>query len=131
MELLNLHLSSLIPHPLFISWNPDLNIGPIRWYSLCWLIGLALAYFIVRKLYKDQKLGDDKFEPLFFYCFIGILLGARLGHCIFYQPQDFLTSWQGIVEMILPIQLGHYLIHPHLEETLEFLKASLYNLYHP
>ena len=107
MELLNLHLSSLIPHPLFISWNPDLNIGPIRWYSLCWLIGLALAYFIVRKLYKDQKLGDDKFEPLFFYCFIGILLGARLGHCIFYQPQDFLTSWQGIVEMILPIQLGN------------------------
>ena len=94
-------------HFLHILWNPDLTIGPIRWYSLCWLIGLVLAYFIVRKLYKDQKLGDDKIEPLFFYCFIGILLGARLGHCIFYQPQDYLTSWQGIVEMILPIQLGN------------------------
>lgn len=94
-------------HFLYISWNPDLTIGPLRWYSLCWLIGLVLAYLIVRKLYKDQKLGDDKFEPLFFYCFIGILLGARLGHCIFYQPQDFLTSWQGIVEMLLPIHFGN------------------------
>ena len=82
-------------------------MGPFRWYGLCWLIGLALAYFIVKRLYKEQKIKDELFDPLFFYCFIGILLGARLGHCIFYQPQDFLTSWQGIVEMLLPIHFGN------------------------
>ncbi len=88
---------------LYIVWNPSLSIGPFRWYSLCWLIGLALAYFVVRKLYKEQKIKDELFEPLFFYCFLGILIGARLGHCLFYQPDYFLTSWEGAVEMILPI----------------------------
>ena len=88
---------------LYIVWNPSLSIGPFRWYSLCWLIGLALAYMMVRRLYKEQKIKDELFEPLFFYCFLGILVGARLGHCLFYQPDYFLTSWQGVVEMILPI----------------------------
>lgn len=95
---------------LFITWNPDLialHLGPlqIRWYSLCWLIGLALAYIYVKKLYKDQGISDEKFEPLFFYCFVGILAGARLGHCIFYQPDYFLASTKGIFEMFIPIKL--------------------------
>ena len=96
----------------YIVWNPDLEafrLGPIaiRWYGLMWLIGFALGYFIVKRLYKEQKIKDELFDPLFIYCFLGILIGARLGHCIFYQPQDFLTSWQGIIEMLLPIRLGN------------------------
>lgn len=91
-------------HLLYITWNPSLEaFGSVRWYSLCWLIGLALAYIIVRKLYKDQKLGDDKFEPLFLYCFIGILIGARLGHCLFYEPAYYLSSGTHFIEMLLPI----------------------------
>jgi prolipoprotein diacylglyceryl transferase len=74
-----------------------------RWYSLCWLIGLALAYFVVHRLYKEQKIKDELFDPLFIYCFLGILIGARLGHCIFYQPDYFLTSFKGFIEMLLPI----------------------------
>ena len=94
---------------LYITWSPSLeafHIGSlsVRWYSLCWLIGLALAYLVVRKLFKDQKIPDEKFDPLFIYCFLGILIGARLGHCIFYEPQYFLTSWHGFVEMLLPIK---------------------------
>ena len=73
----------------YIVWNPSLSIGPFRWYSLCWLIGLALAYFVVRKLYKEQKIKDELFEPLFFYCFLGILIGARLGHIL---PIHFLSD---------------------------------------
>ena len=88
---------------LFITWNPSLTIGPFRWYSLCWLIGLALTYFVVRKLYKEQKIKDEYFDPLFIYCFLGILVGARLGHCLFYQPDYFLTSGKGFIEMLLPI----------------------------
>lgn len=98
-------------HPLYINWNPDLiifHLGPmaVRWYSTCWLIGLLLAYLIVRHLYKAQKVADEKFEPLFLYCFIGILIGARLGHCIFYEPGYFLSSGQHIVEMLLPIRFA-------------------------
>lgn len=93
---------------LFIEWNPSIEafkLGPLsfRWYSLCWLMGLALAYIVVRKLYKDQKIPQEKFDPLFIYCFLGILVGARLGHCIFYQPGEYLTSVKGFIEMLLPI----------------------------
>ena len=88
----------------YITWNPNAGFGPFRWYGLCWLIGLALAYFIVKRLYKEQKIKDELFDPLFIYCFIGILLRARLGHCIFYEPDYFLTSFKGFVEMTLPIK---------------------------
>ena len=93
----------------YIVWNPDLEafrLGPIavRWYGLMWIIGLALAYFVVKRLYKEQKIKDEYFDPLFIYCFFGILIGARLGHCIFYEPDYFLTSGKGLIEMILPIR---------------------------
>ena len=94
---------------LFIHWNPDLvffHLGPlaVRWYGLCWLVGFAVAYLLVRRLYREQKSKDELFDPLFIYCFMGILLGARLGHCIFYEPDYFLTSVRGIIEMFLPIR---------------------------
>ena len=76
----------------------------IRYYSIMWVIGLVAAYFIVKRLYKDRGIKQEVFEPLFLYCFLGILIGARLGHCIFYEPENYLTSLTGFVEMILPIR---------------------------
>ena len=92
-------------------WDPSdtaLTFGPfaIHWYSMCWLIGLALAYLIVQRLYKEQKVKEGLFDPLFIYCFVGILAGARLGHCLFYQPDVFLSSWQHFIEIFLPIHIG-------------------------
>ena len=86
----------------FIDWQPSVEaftIGSfsVRWYSLLWCIGLLLAYVIVQRLYKQQKIEDEKFEPLFFYCFMGVLVGARLGHCIFYEPAYYLTSMKGFI----------------------------------
>lgn len=93
----------------YILWNPDLvafSLGPlsIRWYSLCWLVGLLGAYLMVRRQYREQGIKDEIFEPLFFYCFVGILVGARLGHCLFYEPDYFLSSGKHVVEMLLPIR---------------------------
>lgn len=98
-------------HFLYITWDPSdtaLTFGPfaIHWYSMCWLIGLALAYLIVQRLYKEQKVKEGLFDPLFIYCFVGILAGARLGHCLFYQPDVFLNSWQHFIEIFLPIHIG-------------------------
>ena len=95
----------------YIVWNPDLEafrLGPlaVRWYGLMWITGLALAYFVVKRLYQEQKIKDEYFDPLFLYCFFGILIGARLGHCIFYEPDYFLTSGKGLIEMLLPIRFG-------------------------
>ena len=110
MILTILHPSSLILHPLFISWNPSeviCHLGPIavRWYGMCWLVGIVLGYFTVKWLYRDQKVKDELFDPLFIYCFLGILIGARLGHCLFYEPEVWLSSWQRVVEIFIPIQI--------------------------
>ena len=92
----------------YIIWNPSEvmgHIGPValRWYGMCWLVGIAGAYFMVRWLYKDQKIKDELFDPLFIYCFLGILIGARLGHCLFYEPGYFLSSGTHFIEMFVPM----------------------------
>lgn len=94
---------------LYIFWNPDvemLRLGSlsIRWYSMCWLVGLLLAYLVVKRLYKEQKVDNDLFEPVFIFTFVGVLIGARLGHCLFYEPDYFLSSFPHVIEMILPIR---------------------------
>ena len=94
----------------FIDWQPHIEafqIGSfgVRWYALFWAIGLIAAYFIVRKLYRHQGISADKFDPLFLYCFLGILIGARLGHCLFYEPDYYLGSIQGVIEMFLPVKI--------------------------
>ena len=88
----------------FITWNPNpemFNIFgiSIRYYSIMWAIGLLCAYFIVKWLYKDQKIKAELFDPLFFYCFFGILIGARLGHCFFY---DWSYYSNHLWEIVLP-----------------------------
>lgn len=91
---------------LYIHWNPDViafTIGPmvIRWYSLCWCIGLMSVYWLMQKMYQQQQIPEEKFDPMFLYCFVGILAGARLGHCLFYEPGYFLSH---PIEMFLPIR---------------------------
>ena len=96
-----------MPSLLTINWNPDPELFnlfgsfPIRYYGLLWGIGIVLACIIVQRQYRDRKISEDKFTPLFFYCVIGITLGARLGHCIFY---DWSYYQNHLIEMILPIR---------------------------
>ena len=96
-----------MPSLLTINWNPDPELFnlfgsfPIRYYGLLWGIGIVLSCIIVQRQYRDRKISEDKFTPLFFYCVIGITLGARLGHCIFY---DWSYYQNHLIEMILPIR---------------------------
>lgn len=90
----------------YIFWNPPLeafHIGSfgIRWYSLCWCLSLLSGYLIVQRLYRRQSIREELFEPLFLYCFVGILAGARLGHCLFYEPAYYLSH---PLEMLLPMR---------------------------
>ncbi len=114
-----IHHSSL---PLYIDWNPSveafkLGSFSVRWYALCWILGLVGAYLTMRRLYKQEGIDPapdkkgvlkptGKFDPLVFYCFFGVLLGARLGHCLFYEPDYFLSSGKHIIEMLLPIKFA-------------------------
>ena len=67
---------------LSINWNPSPELFnlfglPVRYYGLLWAVGIFLAYIIVHYQYRDKKIDEKKFDPLFFYCFFGILIGAR------------------------------------------------------
>ena len=75
---------------LSINWNPNPELFnlfgiSIRYYGLLWAVGIFFAYIIVHYQFRDKKIDEKKFDPLFFYCFFGILIGARLGHCLFYS----------------------------------------------
>lgn len=93
---------------LSINWDvsPDIfNISgfPLKYYGLLFLAGLVLCYTILKSIYKKENLSQKAHEALFSYAFIGILVGARLGHCLFY---DFGYYSQHPVEIFLPIQQG-------------------------
>ncbi|MDL2213673.1 prolipoprotein diacylglyceryl transferase [Bacteroides sp. OttesenSCG-928-D19] len=98
---------SFMVAPLQVMWDPNPELFKIfgislRYYGLLWGVGLFFAYLVVRYQYRDKKIDEKKFDPLFFYCFFGIVIGARLGHCLFYQPEYYLTR---PFEMILPIKV--------------------------
>ena len=92
--------------PCYIVWDPSESLFSIlgfevRYYSLCWVIGLLAGYKIMQHLYKRQNVSMELFEPLFMYCFLGILIGARLGHCLFYEFEYYSGH---ILEMLLPMK---------------------------
>lgn len=89
-----------------INWSPDpvffsLWIFQVRYYGLLWVVGIALSYLMVRQQYIDKKIGQEKFDPLFFYCFFGMIIGSRLGHCLFYEPDYYLNH---VSEIFLPVK---------------------------
>ena len=92
---------------MFITWdvNPELFTvfgREIRWYGLLWVIGLIVAVYIVQRIYEKEKLPQKWFDSLFVYMMVGIIVGARLGHCLFYEPAYYLAHpleilkiWEG------------------------------------
>lgn len=93
---------------LYINWdiNPEIAniLGiPLKYYGLLFLTGLVLCLNILKHIYKKENLSLKAHDALFSYALIGILLGARLGHCLFY---DFDYYSQHPVEILLPIQQG-------------------------
>jgi len=89
----------------YIHWNPDpeiINILgiSIRYYGLLFITGLILCILILDRLYKREKRPAENLEKLTIYGMIGIIAGARLGHCLFYEPSYYLSH---PLEMILPV----------------------------
>lgn len=82
---------------LSVVWNVDpiiCRIGPLalRYYSILFVLGFPIGYWLFVKFYKREKVNTDLLEPLLYALLIGTIVGARLGHCLFYQPDYFLTK---------------------------------------
>ena len=89
----------------YIHWNPDPEIINIlgfslRYYGVLFVSGLIIAIYILGWIFKRENIPPNNLEKLTIYGIIGIIVGARLGHCLFYEPAYFLSH---PLEMILPV----------------------------
>ena len=96
---------------LAIHWNVDpvlLHLGPIslRWYSLLFVSGFIFGWYMVRSFYRREGVDEKLLDPLLYTMLISVIVGARLGHCIFYDPQYYFGSWQGFLEVFQPWKGG-------------------------
>jgi prolipoprotein diacylglyceryl transferase len=67
----------------------------IHYYSLMWMLAFILGWYIMKRIYMKENLSEEKLDSLFVYTILGTMIGARLGHVIFYQielfEQDFFS----------------------------------------
>lgn len=108
----------------FITWDVNpvaFSIGSlsVRWYGILWAVGLYMAYLIQVKLYKNENCPQDWPDKIFTYMALGVIIGARLGHCWFYE-------WHTAASLGLePIQIFGWTINyrnPYIEHPFELLK---------
>ncbi|MPQ49218.1 prolipoprotein diacylglyceryl transferase [Marinifilum sp. N1E240] len=90
----------------YINWNPEPEIVnlfgiSIRYYGLLFVTGIFLCISILGWIFKRENIPDANLEKLSIYGIVGILAGARLGHCLFYEPAYYFSN---PLEMILPIK---------------------------
>lgn len=80
-------------HLLGIVWNPsegiDLGFFMVRYYSLMFVIAFGLGWYIMKHIFQNENEPIEKLDALFIWTVIATLLGARLGHVLFYQPELF------------------------------------------
>jgi prolipoprotein diacylglyceryl transferase len=84
----------------FITWDVDptlFDLGPfqVRYYGMLWALSFIVGFYIVKKLFLNEKENENLADPLLYSVILGGVLGARLGHVIFYQwelfSQDFFS----------------------------------------
>ncbi len=90
-----------------IYWNvsPDIvSIGPftIRWYGLLFALSFIVGFQIMTVIFKKENRSDEHLNDLVWYMILGTVIGARLGHCLFYNPayylahpEEILMVWKG------------------------------------
>jgi phosphatidylglycerol---prolipoprotein diacylglyceryl transferase len=95
---------------LSIDWNPNIELFKIgsfaiRYYSLMFVIAFILGLYIMKIIYKKDNISIEKLDSLFIYAVISILLGARIGHFLFYDPK-FL--YEHPLEVLLPVRFNPF-----------------------
>ena len=96
---------------LAIHWHVDpvlIHLGNfgIRWYSLLFVAGFVIGWYLFRWFFRREGVSEKLLDPLLYTLLIATIVGARLGHCLFYQPDYYLGSWQGFWEIFMPWKGG-------------------------
>ena len=100
-------------HTLNIVWNPsegiDLGFFVIRFYSLMFVIAFGLGWYIMKKIFERENESVEKLDTLFIWTVLATLIGARLGHVLFYDWEYYRNN---LLEIFLPFRFS-----PHFEFT--------------
>lgn len=92
-------------HALNIVWNPsegiDLGFFVIRFYSLMFVIAFGLGWYIMKNIFERENESIDKLDSLFIWIVLSTLIGARLGHVLFYDWEYFRNH---LLEIFLPFR---------------------------
>jgi len=96
---------------LSVHWhvNPILfHLGSleIRWYGLLFVSGFVIGWYLFKWFFTREKVDTKLMDPLLYTLLIATIVGARLGHCIFYQPDYYFGSWAGFWEIFMPWKGG-------------------------
>lgn len=89
-----------------IHWSTDpeiiklFGVFPLTYYGLLFTAGIGLAYYVAMRIYQRENIPAEHFDRLALYMVLGTVIGARLGHFLFYQPEYL---WKAPLEVFLPI----------------------------
>ncbi|MEM1093437.1 MAG: prolipoprotein diacylglyceryl transferase [Bacteroidota bacterium] len=86
-----------MPDPSYFHWNIDpviVQLGPfaLRWYGLLFATGFVLGFYFMRYVFQRERKPEADLDKLLLYMLAGTVVGARLGHCFFYNPGYFLAN---------------------------------------
>ncbi|MBC8342656.1 MAG: prolipoprotein diacylglyceryl transferase [Bacteroidetes bacterium] len=91
----------------FIHWNIEPEIFPnssipVRWYGLFFVLAFYISYILLTRIFKKEGKDIQLLDKLTFYMLVATIVGARLGHCLFYEPSYYLRHplemlyvWEG------------------------------------
>ena len=123
---------------MILHWNADpaaftipfLGDFSVRWYGILFAAGFILGYFAISKYFKKHAYPDNDLDNLLFYMFMGTIIGARLGHCFFYQPDFYLSHpleilkiWKGGLASLS--KENRMLLLSHREDLGQHLKQEV------
>ena len=116
---------------LVVNWNIDpviVHLGgfELRYYSLLFVAGFVLGWYIMKSFFKREGIPLKLLDPMLYMLLICTIVGARLGHCLFYEPTYYLapfvemfggtvspqvaargmTNWQAFWEIFMPWKGG-------------------------
>ena len=91
---------------LGFNWNPEgtlfkLGFIQIKYYNLLWIAAFVVGWFIMKRIFQNEKKSMEKLDSLFIYTVVSIMLGARLGHVFFYDWDYYKNH---LAEILLPIR---------------------------
>lgn len=96
----------------YIVWDLDPRIFGdfefLRWYGICWAVGMIAAYELVKNIYIKEGDSLVNLDRLVTYLIVGIIIGARLGHVLFYDLSYYLEH---------PIEILPIRLEPHFQFT--------------